>query len=179
MMVYHPFLSDLISYRCFFGFLCEMNIIFCLITNENQQNAQMLHIFSICSTYMSLLDHHTVHTLVHRTFQTSVHNFLTLILITNIPHDVWIVDNIFMNSYTLDECTYHCITYFVTAHPDDGQTWPEHIGAKNWENIYHLCILLVFISNYTTVHSVECIKIIVCHSHSQVLVIFKYWAVND
>ena len=54
------------------------------IANENQQNAQMIYIFSICSTYMSLLDHHTVHTLVHRTFSVSRHSFLTLILIINI-----------------------------------------------------------------------------------------------
>ena len=20
----------------------------------------------------------------------------------------------------------------------DGQKWPKHVGAKNWENIYHL-----------------------------------------
>jgi hypothetical protein len=36
--------------------------------------------------------------------------------------------------------------YFVTAHPDDGQAWPIHVDAKNWENIHRLCILLVFIS---------------------------------
>ena len=27
-----------------------------------------------------------------------------------ISHDVWTVDNIFINNYALDECTYHCIT---------------------------------------------------------------------
>ena len=58
-------------------------------------------------------------------------NFLTLILIINIPHDIWIVDNIFINNYTLDECTYHCITYSLTAHPDDDQARPKHIGATN------------------------------------------------
>jgi hypothetical protein len=47
--------------------------------------------------------------------------FLTLILFTNIPHDVRVVENIFINNYTLDECTHHCITYSVTAHLDDGQ----------------------------------------------------------
>jgi hypothetical protein len=57
-----------------------------------------------------------------------------------------------MNSYTLDECT-HCIT--VTAHPDDSQAHPKHVGATDRENMYHLCILLVLISNYTTVHGVE------------------------
>jgi hypothetical protein len=55
-------------------------------------------------------------------FETSTHNFLTLILIINVPHDAWIVHNIFIKNYTLDECTYHCVTYSVTAHPDDGQT---------------------------------------------------------
>jgi hypothetical protein len=79
--------------------------------------------------------------------------FLTLFLIINIPHDVWIVDNILLNNYTLDECTYHCITYSVTAHPDDGQARPKHVGATNWENIYHLCILLVFISNFSDLYN--------------------------
>ena len=89
---------------------------------------------------------------------TKLFKFLTLILIISIPHDVWIVDNIFINSYTLYECTHRCITYSVTAHPDDGQARPKHVAATNRENIYHLCILLVFISNYTTVHAVEHIK---------------------
>jgi hypothetical protein len=61
----------------------------------------------------------------------SAHNFLTLILIINIPHDVWILENIFINNYTLDECTYHCITYSVTAHPDDDQARPKHVGATD------------------------------------------------
>jgi hypothetical protein len=65
----------------------------------------------------------------------------------NLPHDVWIVENIFINNYTLDECTDHCITYSVTAHPDDGQARPKHDGVTKWENKYHSCILLVFISN--------------------------------
>jgi hypothetical protein len=49
----------------------------------------------------------------------------------NIPHDVWTAENIFMNNYNLDECTYRCITYSVTAHTDDGQTRPKHIGATD------------------------------------------------
>ena len=49
----------------------------------------------------------------------------------NISHDVWIVENIFMNNYILDEFTYRCITYSVAAHPDDGQTRPKHIGATD------------------------------------------------
>ena len=65
------------------------------------------------------------------------HNFLTLILIINIPHDVWIVDML-INNYTLDDCTYHSITYSVTAHTDDGRARPKHVGATNRENIYHL-----------------------------------------
>ena len=40
------------------------------------------------------------------------------------------------------------LLYFGTAHPDDGQKWPKNVGATNWENMYHLCILLVFINNY-------------------------------
>jgi hypothetical protein len=68
-------------------------------------------------------------------------------LIINIPHDVWTVENIFMNNYNLYECTYRCTTHSVTAHPDDGQARPKHVGATDWENIYYLCILLFFISN--------------------------------
>jgi hypothetical protein len=67
---------------------------------------------------------------------TKLFNFVTAILIINISHNVWIVYNIFINNYTLDECTHHCITYSVTAHPDDGQARPKHAGATNWENIY-------------------------------------------
>ena len=33
--------------------------------------------------------------------------------------------------YTLDECTHRCITHSVTTHPEDGQTRPKHVGAKN------------------------------------------------
>ena len=58
-------------------------------------------------------------------------HILTLILIINIPHDVWIVDNIYINNYTLDEWTDHCITYSVTAHPEDGEALPKHVGATN------------------------------------------------
>jgi hypothetical protein len=66
--------------------------------------------------------------------------------------------NTFINNYTLDECTYHCTAYSVTTHPDDGQKWPKHVRSTNLENVYHLCILLVFINNYTTMHGVEHIK---------------------
>ena len=41
------------------------------------------------------------------------------------------MENIFMNNYTLYECTYNCITYSVTAHPDDGQARSKHVGATN------------------------------------------------
>jgi hypothetical protein len=50
--------------------------------------------------------------------------------------------------------------YSVTAHPDDGQARPKDVGATNWENIYHLCILLVFVSNYTKVHGVKRIEVL-------------------
>jgi hypothetical protein len=56
-----------------------------------------------------------------------------------------------INNYTLYECTHRC----TTAHSDDGQARPKHVGATDWENTYNLCILLVFISNYTTVQDVE------------------------
>jgi hypothetical protein len=44
------------------------------------------------------------------------------------------MENIFVNIYTLDECTYRRITYSVTAHPDDGQKRQKRVGATNWEN---------------------------------------------
>jgi hypothetical protein len=62
---------------------------------------------------------------------TQLINFLPLILIINIPHDMWTVENIFINNYILDECAHHCIIYSVTAHPDDGQARPKYVGATN------------------------------------------------
>ena len=50
--------------------------------------------------------------------------------------------------------------YSVTAHPDDGQARSKHVGATNSENIYHLCILLAFISDYTTMHCAEHINLV-------------------
>jgi hypothetical protein len=83
------------------------------------------------------------------------------------------VENIFINNYTLYECTYHCITYSATAHPDDGQARPKHVGATNWENIYRLCILVVFISNYTTMHGVEHIKL--TNQMLRILCLLRTW----
>jgi hypothetical protein len=37
--------------------------------------------------------------------------------------------------------------YSVTAHPDDGQTRPKHVGAADREIVYHLCVLFILISN--------------------------------
>ena len=51
--------------------------------------------------------------------------------------------------------------YFVTAHPDDGQARPKHVGATNWKSIYHLWTLLVLISNYTTMRGVQHVKLII------------------
>jgi hypothetical protein len=39
------------------------------------------------------------------------------------------------------------LLYSVTSHPDDNEKWPKHVDAINSKNIYHLCILLVFINN--------------------------------
>ena len=64
-----------------------------------------------------------------------------------------------MKNYTLDECTYRCINYFVTAHPEDGQAGPKHIGATNWEKIYIICAFCcLFISSYSAMKGVEYIK---------------------
>ena len=38
--------------------------------------------------------------------------------------------------------------YLLSNSATDGQIRPKNIGATNWENMYHLCILLVFISKH-------------------------------
>jgi hypothetical protein len=55
----------------------------------------------------------------------------------------WIVENIFTNNFTFDECTHRCITYSVRAHPDDGQTRPKHVSATNREKTYMLFVHFV------------------------------------
>jgi hypothetical protein len=68
---------------------------------------------------------------------TPIHNILTLILIINIPHDISIVDNIFMNNYTLHECTHGCTRWFKY---DRDKLWfvytisPGHV----WTTLYYL-----------------------------------------
>jgi hypothetical protein len=56
---------------------------------------------------------------------------LTSIFIINIPHDVWVVENMSIDSYTLDECSHRCITYSVTWRPEDVQARTKHVGATN------------------------------------------------
>ena len=98
------------------------------------------------SSWESLLDHHTVHTLVHSTFlnvYTELFNFNF-----NYQHTTRCLD---CREYIYKQLhlgqMHTSLYYSVTAHPDDGQTRPKQVSATNWENIYHLCILLVFISN--------------------------------
>jgi hypothetical protein len=82
---------------------------------------------------MSCVPPHSAHTSTQDILNiyTQTFNFLTLILIINKPHDIWIVENIFINSYTLEECTHRCITYSATAHPEDGQARSKHVGARD------------------------------------------------
>jgi hypothetical protein len=94
---------------------------------------------------------HSAHANTQGILNTQLFNFLNLIVIINIPQDIWIVYNKFINNYTLDECTHHCITHSVTAHPEDGQARSKYVGVTNSENIYNLCILLVFISKYCSI----------------------------
>ena len=77
---------------------------------------------------------------------------LFLISIVNIQHDGWVLDDTFVNKCILTH------GYSVTAYPGDGQKWPKHVDAMNWENLYRLCILFVFINNYNIMHGVERIK---------------------
>ena len=56
---------------------------------------------------------------------------------------------IFINNYTLNECTHHCITYSVTAHPDDGQAQSKHVGATNSDKyiiftFYWFSLLIIY-----------------------------------
>ena len=107
-----------------------------MITNETPQNTQMIIFSPVVAPACFGRFHMTV--LIYMSFYILLQGILnicaqilTLILIINIPHDVWIVYNIFINNYTLDECTHCCITYSVTAHPDDGQARPKHVAATN------------------------------------------------
>jgi hypothetical protein len=91
-----------------------------LITYENQQNTQIIYIFSICSTYM-------------------FRSFLCIIRVScNTVIFAFVQDVI-----VIDEFSYNFITDPVTTHPDDGQKRPKHVGATNLENIYHLCIFFL------------------------------------
>jgi hypothetical protein len=80
-------------------------------------------------SFLHCITGHFKHT--HRTFYCSF----------NYQHTTRCLDcrkkkeNIFMNSDTSDECTHRCITYCVTAHPDDGQARPKHVAATNWEGV--------------------------------------------
>ena len=111
-----------------------------MITNESQQKAHKIYIFSqfVAPTCFGRAcvpsrPPHSAHASTQDILNiyTQLFNFSTLISIINIPHYVWVVYNILINNYTLDECTYRCITYSVTAHPDDGQARPNHVGATN------------------------------------------------
>ena len=72
---------------------------------------------------------------------TQLFNFLTLILLINIPHDVWIVENIYIYICVCVCKQLHLgrmhisLYYSATAHPEDGQVRPKHVDATNWENI--------------------------------------------
>ena len=46
------------------------------------------------------------------------------------------------NNYTLDECTYHCIT--LLQRTSIMVKKPKHVGATNWENIYIICAFCWF-----------------------------------
>jgi hypothetical protein len=87
-------------------------------------------------------DHHTVHVLLHRTLETSQPH-IELFNFNYLQHDCWVLDDIFVNNCICDECTYSWFNVLC----NDGQKWPKHVGAMNWENIYHLCILLFSLIN--------------------------------
>jgi hypothetical protein len=105
---------------------------------KKQQNTQAIYIFFqfVAPTFFERVPARPLHS-AHASTRDILNiykesfNFLTLILIINIPQEVWIVDNIFMNNYALYECTHRCTTYSVTAHPEDGQARPKYVGATN------------------------------------------------
>ena len=47
------------------------------------------------------------------------------------------------------------LNYSVTAHADDGQARPKHVGAANWENAYHL---VHFVGCFISSCSGNCMK---------------------
>ena len=84
---------------------------------------------------------HSAHTITQDILNIRTQLFNILILIVNIQHDGWVLDDIFVNNYILDECTYRWITVLCNNAPWWWSKWPEHIGAMNWQNMYNLCIL--------------------------------------
>ena len=53
--------------------------------------------------------------------------------ITRPPHSAHASRQDILNIYTQPwtNAHYHCITYSVTTHPDDGQARPKHVGATD------------------------------------------------
>jgi hypothetical protein len=76
-------------------------------------------------------------------------------VIFNISRDDLDLDNTFLNDCVLDECTYRWVAVIYLEAP---WIWSE-VTETIWENIYHLCTLLVLISNYSTVQDVEHTKL--------------------
>jgi hypothetical protein len=67
-----------------------------LIANENQKkDAQIIYIYIYFFSQVSTRPPHSA----HASTQDAIHNFSTSVLIIEIPHNVWIVENIFINIY--------------------------------------------------------------------------------
>ena len=100
-----------------------------VIVEENQENAQVLYIFSIYCTCMF----------------RSLLTFIMVLVVTEFSA----TSN---NCLSLQEYKRFAVLC-NNEHPDDGHQWPKQVGAINRENMYYLCILLVFI-NYTIMQGV-------------------------
>ena len=106
-----------------------------IITTENQRNTQT-YIFPVCCTY------------IFRPY-LSINRVLKITEYSNST-----ICAVYVNNFILDECTYCWVVICNNEHPDDSQARPKEVGAINWENIHHLCILLVFFNNLiSSIHS--------------------------
>ena len=85
------------------------------------------------------------------------------------------LDNTFVNNCILDQCTYCWFAVLCNnEHPDDDQQWRKHVGAINWENVYYLCVLLVYFNNATFLNMMWQTTIIYWYLHTFLMIFVTY-----
>jgi hypothetical protein len=77
-----------------------------IITDNPKKNAQMIYIFSVHCTYMFRSPPRSARTVTQDILNISTIFLTFLIILVNIQHDDWILDDILIYKYILDECTY-------------------------------------------------------------------------